>query len=351
MIVIVTALTYPVVVLQNLAIEVKSWKEVPQIDIKLQPNTDLEKITKIYQGGGETIIFDASGENLYASNINGAITKYNLNTKISSTFIQLSRPQGMAFDKQGNLIVCDSVEGLLSISPSKETKVLVKEVDRKPVKFANDVDVSSNGEIYFTDSTNMVMKNDSGSFDTWYIARIAVIASLDTGRLIKYDPETQQAKKILGGLVFANGVALSQNEDFILVVETGKYRLMRHWLKGAKAGTTDVFVDNLPGFPDGVRKGSKGTFWVAIPTLRNDFLDKSHPSKTSKEMILMAPRFLLPKTVSVAIVLHLDENGKIIGSHQDLKGGFLKVSQATEHNGKLYLGSISEDFIGVYELP
>ena len=29
--------------------------------------------------------------------------------------------------------------------------------------------------------------------------------------------------------------------------------LNRHWLKGEKAGTTEILADNLPGMPDNIR--------------------------------------------------------------------------------------------------
>jgi len=349
MIVLVIALTYPVVVLQNLGIEVKSWKNAP-LPNKLAPNSDLEKITKIQQGGGESIVFDANGENIYASNPDGLISKYNLNTKKTSNFVQLSKPLGLAFDKQGNLVVCDAVEGLLSVSSNKETRKLVNEVEGRPITFANNLDISNNGEIYFSDSTTITLKNESGRFDAWGAARIASIASLDTGRLIKFDPKTLQAKNLVDGLVFANGVSLSHNEEFVLVAETGRYRIVRYWLKGEKAGTTDVFAENLPGFPDGIRRGSGNTYWVALAVPRSEILDSIHPSRILKEATLFLPTFLLPKEPVGALVLQLDENGKIINSHQDLTGAYPKISQAVEHEGKLYLGSVTEDHIAVYDL-
>ena len=42
----------------------------------------------------------------------------------------------------------------------------------------------------------------------------------------------------------------------------------RYHLKGPKAGTMDVFADNLPGLPDNVRKSSSGGYWVGIAIVR-----------------------------------------------------------------------------------
>lgn len=69
------------------------------------------------------------------------------------------------------------------------------------------------------------------------------------------------------------GVALSQNGDFVLVCETARYRITRYWLSGLSAGTSDVFVDNLPGFPDGASSNRKGIFWVGLLGVRNALVD------------------------------------------------------------------------------
>jgi sugar lactone lactonase YvrE len=45
---------------------------------------------------------------------------------------------------------------------------------------------------------------------------------------------------VADGIWFANGVALSRDESFIVVAETFGCRLLRHWLKGEKAGSTEV---------------------------------------------------------------------------------------------------------------
>ena len=50
----------------------------------------------------------------------------------------------------------------------------------------------------------------------------------------------------------------------------------RYYLKGEKAGQTDVFVAGLAGYPDNIRSNGKGGFYVAIPVLRpQDVINKS----------------------------------------------------------------------------
>lgn len=42
------------------------------------------------------------------------------------------------------------------------------------------------------------------------------------GRLLRFDPSTNTTETLLEDLYFANGVALSRNEDFVLVVESAR---------------------------------------------------------------------------------------------------------------------------------
>jgi len=80
------------------------------------------------------------------------------------------------------------------------------------------------------------------------------------GGLYSYNPKTMEIKTLIEGSYFGNGVAVSQNEDFVLLVDLTKYQVRRHWLKGDKEGQTDIFIDNLPGLPNGISRRKDGVF-------------------------------------------------------------------------------------------
>ena len=61
-----------------------------------------------------------------------------------------------------------------------------------------------------------------------------------------------------------------------------KYRILKYWLKGKKAGTSEIFLDNLAGFPNNISRKENGNFWVGFTTKRNDQLDDLHPKKSMK---------------------------------------------------------------------
>lgn len=78
-------------------------------------------------------------------------------------------------------------------------------------------------------------------------------------RLLEYDVEKRTTISLLEGLAFANGVALSENEDFVLVCESTKYRVTRLWLDG-RTPQVETFIGGLPGYPDGVTRAVDGGY-------------------------------------------------------------------------------------------
>ena len=148
------------------------------------------------------------------------------------------RPLGMAFDSEENLIIADAVRGLISIDRDGKVKTLStkSDSDNIPFKFVDDLDIANDGKIYFSDASS---KYGYGS------DRLELFEHTPNGRLLVYDPATKETTTLLNDLYFANGVALSTDESFVLVNETCMYRIQKYWLKGEKAGTSEVFIENL----------------------------------------------------------------------------------------------------------
>lgn len=65
------------------------------------------------------------------------------------------RPLGLRFDKgSGNLYIADAYYGLMVVgSDGGLAKPLATEINGKPILFANDLDIHSNGSIFFTDTS------------------------------------------------------------------------------------------------------------------------------------------------------------------------------------------------------
>jgi sugar lactone lactonase YvrE len=316
----------------------------PPLTGVLAPNDLLKKAELLAQGkidGPEEVAVDGQGR-VYGGTQDGRVLRLLPDGRLETFAFTGGRPLGMQFDRGGDLIVCDSYKGLLSVNPSGKITILAQSINGVPFKFTDALDISGEGVIYFTDASSKYEQSE-------YLYDL--LEARPHGRLMRLNPATGEIKVLLSGLYFANGVALSSREDFVLVNETYRYRILRYWLKGPKAGTGEVFLDNLPGFPDNITSNRRGTFWLAQFTVRNDAVDRMHPYPFLKSLLSKLPKAFWPKPKPYGLVLALDENGRIIKSLQEPTGKHLwEITSAREYDGYLYLGSLHADRIGRLKL-
>ncbi|KAI0498896.1 hypothetical protein KFK09_019794 [Dendrobium nobile] len=133
-------------------------------------------------------------------------------------------------------------------------------------------------------------------------------------------------------------------------------RLSRYWLKGDKAGTSEVFAQ-LPGFPDNVRTNEKGEFWVAIHcrATRLAYLLSVYPRLSEFLLKLPIPakmQFLLRIGGRLhAIIAKYSPEGKLLELLEDQQGKVVRAaSEVEEKDGKLWIGSVLMPFIAVFTL-
>lgn len=317
----------------------------PTLTGQYQQNTRLAPVQKLPLGDGhkpEDVALDADGK-IYAGFEDGRIIELQADGTQPRVFANTGgRPLGLAFDRAGNLIIADAIKGLLSVNKSGEVKVLA--VESEGVRFGclNDLDVGADGTIYFTEASNRFPMSQFAN---------DLLEHQPNGRLLALDPQTQKPRTLLRGIYFANGVAVSPDQSFVLVAETGKYRVRRLWLKGPKLGQDDIFIDNLPGFPDGISSNRRDRFWLALAAPRQATLDRILPHPFLRKVVARLPKFLQPAPQRYSFVLGLDESGHVV---ENLQNGspdcFAEISNVVEHNGTLYFGSIGEDSVGRFPL-
>ncbi|MGD9732365.1 MAG: SMP-30/gluconolactonase/LRE family protein [Desulfamplus sp.] len=310
----------------------------------LTPNTSLQKAYLLGKGkinGPEDVAIDNDGR-IYGGTQDGKIVRILQDDTLEIFAETQGRPLGMRFDRDQNLIVCDAYKGLLSINPKGNIKVLCRSAEGIPFRFTDALDIANNGSIYFTDASFKYVQSE-------YLYDL--MESRPNGRFIMYTPATGQTTVLLKNLYFANGVALSQNEDFVLINETYRYRVVRYWLTGVNKGKKDIFIENLPGFPDNISSNRKGKFWIALFTVRNPMMDQLHPFPFLKEQLSKLPKAFWPKPKPYGLVIALDEQGNITQSLHDPTGEHLKeITSVREYGNYIYLGSLHNDRIGKYKL-
>jgi sugar lactone lactonase YvrE len=251
------------------------------------------------------------------------------------------RRLGIELYPDGRLLVCDARRGLLLVDRvNGELEVLIP---RGPqLRVCNNAAVKSDGTIFFTDS--------SSRFDLeHYVADL--IEHSGTGRLLRRDPDGT-VTTVLSGLQFANGVALASDESYVVVAQTGSYRLDRVWLSGEKAGTSETLDGNLPAFPDNLSTGSDGLIWVAMASPRDRLLDQLHRrAPVARKVVWALPEALRPKEKKVVWVRAVDGlTGAVVHDLYGASESFHMVTGVREHGGTVYLGSLQERGIARFAL-
>ena len=321
-----------------------SWTPPPNPGLTgiFAPNQALSAITEVPVGTApEHVACDAEGR-LYTSLDGGAV----LRSDAGSEWFELGntdgRPLGLRPDEQGGLWIADSMASLLHMDADGEITVLATDLDGIPLRFVDDLDVDSSGRIWFSDA--------SQRFDYTQVA-LDFFEGSRTGRLLRYDPATQQTKVMMDGLFFANGVTLGPNEDYVLVNETGMGRVHRLWLKGERAGQQDIFIDELPGTPDNIRFDGENTFWIAMPSLRAS-LDSLASLPRLRALLSFLPiPWLEAAAQPASFVIGVNLEGEVVHNLQDQDNPFHYITGVTPCGDTLYLGSLETEAIGILPKP
>eukprot|EP00250_Pteridium_aquilinum_P033817 c6375_g1_i1 orf=182-1297(-) len=311
------------------------------------PNAHLHKLQRLGQGllpQPEDLVLSPDGRFLYASCADGWIKQVDLSSAhVRDWSLVPGRPLGLASGLHGEILACEASLGLLNITEGKVTTLTDNACGIK-FKLADAVDVSrDDGSIYFTDASSKFGLQESD---------LDVLEGRPNGRLLKYDPSTGATSVIVTGLYFPNGVAVSLDQSYLVFCETAKVRCQRLWLQGSRKGEMEIFIDNLPGYPDNIHTTKRGTFWIGLVAergilvetiLRFSFLKYFYATPRAMESLNVGPR--------MAKVLEVSKDGEPLRFLEDPNGRSIGyVTSALEHEDYLYLGSLASNFIGRLKL-
>jgi len=281
--------------------------------------------------GPEDVVLDAEGR-VYAGLEDGRILRYGPDGEGPEVLVDTGgRPLGLEIDADGSLVICDGDRGLLRLSADGALSTLAAGFEGEPFLVTNNAAISRDGTIYFSVS--------STRFDLAHY-KLDLMEHSGTGRLFALHPDGT-LEVLLDGLYFSNGVALSGDESFVVVAETGAYRVTRLWLTGEHRGEHDVLVENLPGFPDNVSQHG-GVFWIAIASPRDRIVDALGPRPWLARLVARLPDRLQPAPSRHAIVVGVDERGTVVHNLQDPDGTYAVITGVRQFGDYLYFGSLTD---------
>ncbi|MFG2720199.1 SMP-30/gluconolactonase/LRE family protein [Streptomyces sp. NPDC048416] len=312
--------------------------------------TPLPRPRRVELGGAgpEDVVFDGAGR-VVTGVADGRVLRIVLPTGDRPAGIEQvghtrGRPLGLEVLPDGRLLVCDAERGLLRLDPDGEQRpeVLADSVAGAPLRFCSNAVAAADGTVYFTVSSRR------HGLDDWLCD---ILEHEPTGLLVRLTPGAEP-QVLLDGLQFANGVALAPDESYVMVAETGAWRLTRLWLSGPDAGRHDILADALPGFPDNVSRSPAGGFWVALAGPRTPPLAWLHRAAPGvRRAVAGAARHLPTPPASGARVIEVDERGRVVRELRGAGRRFRMTTSVGEHGGRLVMGSLMEHAIAWCDLP
>jgi len=248
------------------------------------------------------------------------------------------RPLGLEVLGDSLAWVCVEQEGLARVDLRKRTyEILVNSYNDTTFQLIDYLDVAPDGDVYFTDASDK-FGDDDLQYD--------VLEGRPNGALYRYNVASGTTDRLKDNLYFANGVAVAPDESYVLVAETAGFRIQKLWLIGPKAGSSEIFIEGLPGWPDGISLGSDGLIYVTLISPRTAMHNFILPRPWTRRLVTKLPKSFLPKPVKSNRILALDNQGAIVHDWADDSPVFSSISSIERIGNLLYLGTLDEAGVG-----
>jgi sugar lactone lactonase YvrE len=290
----------------------------------------------------EDVVIDADGA-LWTGLDDGRIIRVQPSSQPEVIANTGGRPLGLEIDRHGRLLICDSHRGLLRLDPrSGQIETLVSDVAGRPLMFCSNVVESSDGTIYFTESTSRF------HYEHY---KAAVLEARGNGSLFRRSSDGT-VTTLATGLHFANGVTLTADESAVIVAETTGRRVSRYPLTSTGVGQPEPLVENLPGYPDNISRAPDGNIWVAMfspPNALSEWLAPRAP--TLRRLLWKAPLHWLPNPAREVWAISIDAtDGRVLNQLRTVDTRFAMATGLVENAGKLWLGCIGAPALACLDL-
>jgi gluconolactonase len=198
-----------------------------------------------------------------------AVRRLDLRTgRVSTVREDANMANGMALDLEGRLLVCE--QGTFA-EPARVTRLdrrtgvwetVVDSFFGLPFNSPNDVVAGSDGAIWFTDPSYGWLQGFRPK------PRLG-------DHLYRFDPRTGSVSVAADSLDKPNGLAFSPDESVLYVGDSGAIhgpddydprrprRVLAFDVAGGRLENERVFVDEIPGFPDGIKVDALGRVYVS----------------------------------------------------------------------------------------
>lgn len=179
---------------------------------------------------------------------------FDLSSSAKDSLVSGTLPNGLAFDANGDFLVSNfGTDRLERMTRTGETRVLLDQLDGRPLGKVNFVLRDSKGRIWITVSTMINPWSD------------AIRTGLADGALLLLDD--RGARVVADGFHFTNEIRLDANEEWIYVAETTAKRITRLRIR-EDGSLCDREIFGPPtlgeGLVDGICFDAYGNLWATM---------------------------------------------------------------------------------------
>lgn len=201
-------------------------------------------------------IWSKNGKYLLFSDIpQSKIYKLENNGNVNIFREQSNNSNGLTLDSKNQLICCE--HGSRRVTRTEKNgsiRILADSFNGKKLNSPNDVVVSKNGLIYFTDPPFGIKKEQQ---------------ELNHNGVYFINPETSEIKLLIDNFERPNGLAFSPDENYLYIDDSWQKNIRRFKVK--EDGTLKdgkifyEFKEKLPGSPDGMKVDIEGNIYCTGP--------------------------------------------------------------------------------------
>ena len=169
---------------------------------------------------------------------------------------------GNTRDREGRLITCEhDTRRVTRTEPDGTITVLMDRFEGKRLNAPNDVVVTADGAVWFTDPGYGILGNYEGHLDMLELPP----------QVYRLDPRSGRATVVAGNFGRPNGIALTADEKKMYIIDSGvtgagaPSNIRVFDVAGDRLTNDKIFLANIgPSMTDGVRADVDGNVWCSI---------------------------------------------------------------------------------------
>lgn len=226
----------------------------------------------------------------------------------------------------------------------------MNDTNSRALAFCNDLAITEDGKrIYFSEP----FPYEGASMGAGAFGEAITLGK--NGRLWRYDRDDEAVALVAQDYNFIDGVLAEDfdrsQEESVLVTETTKFRILRLYIRGEKAGQDEIVWENLPSMADGMERDDAGRIWIGMIKKRSGLITWIHAHPFIKPFILRLPQSLLPvPTVTATMALSADASTPLY--YAEHPGTAVHdIAAAIPGSQYLYLANFSDETPGLHRIP